>query len=123
MLAAVLLLVAAPDPPPPAGVCLADARRFAAVPPLVARANWRLAAAHPDLMGPAVAAWNPPAVAAAWAAECDWRRQCWSLLDDVLYCDYPPALKLDCLRRLRAALGEEAYASGVMPAPICEYRP
>ena len=113
------LCVAAPVPPPAE---LADAYEFG-VSPREVRAMYELAFHHPWGRQAEVRAWNLPAVAERWELECDWRRQVWDRLDDVVNC---PGLPLDrkvwALRRVRELLGDDAYFGRRLPAPIPTYR-
>lgn len=114
---ATLLLLAALPPDP----ALADAANFR-VPPAVARAGWQMACKHKTARRNEVWSWNPPGVAAAWEAECDWRRDVWDELDNVLFHPCHRDRKVLALRCLRRLLGDEAYFSGKLPAPIPTYR-
>jgi len=47
-----------------------------------------------------------------------WRFDAWDLLSDACNAEFYARVRLDRLRRLRYAIGEEAYAAGDMPDPV-----
>jgi hypothetical protein len=66
---------------------------------------------------------NPPEVVDAWENDWQYRRKCWDLLDDAIYCEYmPEARRLRSLGRLREMLGDDDYFAGRMPCPKPFYR-
>lgn len=86
------------------------------------KALWELADRHGWEMRSEVESWNSVQVVAEWERELAWRRQCWSLLDDVLRLGYDHKEKLRRLDRLRFLIGDEAYYSGRMPKPTPTYK-
>lgn len=59
----------------------------------------------------------------AWVADSDWRRSCWSTLDDVKRCSVndPPAQRRH-LARLKELIGADYYDWGMMPDNLPTYR-
>ncbi len=66
---------------------------------------------------------NSPEVVMQWEEDCKYRRVCWDLLDDVVYCTFLiEAKKLRSLGRLRELLGDDDYFAGRMPNPTPYYK-
>ncbi len=118
-----LLLLAMSIPVPCDGeVSLSDGDRFA-MSGVTARYLWTVSKGHAAVMREKLAGWNSPDALAAWEMECEYRSRCWYLLDDVLFCQISAQAKLRSLKELKRLVGDAAYYSGNLPAPVCSYRP
>ena len=117
-----LALIVSPTPERRYGVQLEDAKSFK-LEANECRKRFEAARSHAtDQMRWKIWANNDAATAALWEAECAWRAKCWDLLDDVLFCTYPPGKKLHSLIRLREMIGDDDYFAGRMPCPTPTYR-